>query len=187
MYYVGFSTATAVASLILFQGFNTTGATNTVSLLSGFAVTFLGVYLLNLSRQREPPLDQHGHSALEGGLMNPRLSLQGRMSLDGWNGDARVGPAPSPHGRRSSMYRNQTSTLFNAFEEQGEPGTESVGLRRLGEEDESEDDDDLLVDERTRLHKAAPPPLSAAKQSGSRSHSHSPLPSRPASTDIRIP
>lgn len=188
MYYVGFSTATAVASLILFQGFNTTDATNTVSLLTGFAVTFMGVHLLNLSRAPEPPLDHNTHSALEGGLLNPRLSLQGRMSLDGWApGDTRIGPAPSPragHGRRSSLYRNQSSTLFNAFEEhdqQNGSAAESVGLQRLREEEES--DDDLDADEHTRLHKETP----MARQSGSRSHSHSPNPNRPAPADVRIP
>ncbi|KAH0834720.1 magnesium transporter [Lanmaoa asiatica] len=71
MYYVGFSTATIVASLILFQGFNTTDGTNTVTLLAGFIVTFLGVHLLNLSRKPDPP-KANGHSTLESGLMNPR-------------------------------------------------------------------------------------------------------------------
>ncbi|RXW15402.1 hypothetical protein EST38_g10448 [Candolleomyces aberdarensis] len=80
MYYVGFSTATLVASIILFQGFNTDDTANAVSLLTGFVVTFLGVHLLNLSRTPEPPIDHdHGppHSALEGRLMHPRPSLQG--------------------------------------------------------------------------------------------------------------
>jgi magnesium transporter len=180
MYYVGFSTATVVASLILFQGFNTTDASDTLSLLCGFIVTFLGVYLLNLSRKPEPPLDHNGHSALEGGLMNPRLSLQGRPSLEGWN-DAHIGPAPSPggHGRRSSLYRNQTTTLFNAFEEH-EPGApDSMGLQRLREEDESESDDEniLNADERTLLQKTSPKAL----QSGSRSHNNSPILTRPPS------
>ncbi|KAG5645493.1 hypothetical protein DXG03_005901 [Asterophora parasitica] len=184
MYFVGFSTCTATASLILFQGFNTTDATNTVSLLTGFAVTFMGVHLLNLSRQREPALGEH--STLEGGLMNPRLSLQGRMSLDGWNGDTRIGPAPSPrrHGRQNSLYRNQSTTLL--FDEHD---SDAVGLQRLREE---ESDDDIDVDERTRLKKGGgPPPLNghatSGRQSGSRSHSHSPIPSRATSaTDVRI-
>ena len=141
MYYVGFSSATIVASLILFQGFNTTDATSIMSLITGFIVTFLGVHLLNLSRVSDPPLDHpngqaHSHSALAGGLMNPRLSLQGRMSLDRWNG---VGNGPDRdidmhmdgirrpggrHGRQSSVYQSQTTTLFNAFEEEsdGDPG-----------------------------------------------------------------
>jgi len=177
MYYVGFSTATVVASLILFQGFNTSDTADTLSLLCGFAVTFLGVHLLNLSRAPEPPLDQNGHSALESGLMNPRLSLQGRMSLDGWN-DTRIGPAPSPrgHGRRSSLYRNQTTTLFSAFEEQQPAASDNVGLRQLREE-ESEDDDILNADERTPMQRASP----MARHSGSRSHSNSPIPNRPPS------
>ncbi|KAG6811284.1 hypothetical protein H0H92_008197 [Tricholoma furcatifolium] len=180
MYFVGFTSATITASLILFQGFNTSGATNTVSLLCGFAVTFTGVHLLNISRTTEPVLGEH--SALEGGLMNPRLSLQGRMSLDGWNGDARIGPAPAPrHSRQGSLYRNQT--LFNAFDEHEGAG-EAVGLQQLREED-SEDDDD--ADERTRLKSGLQQHQNGnGRHSGSRSHSHSPIPSRPASTEARI-
>jgi magnesium transporter len=148
MYYVGFSSCTIVSSLILFQGFNTTGWTNTASLLTGFAVTFIGVHLLNLSRQPEPPLRENGHSALESGFMNPRLSLQGRVSVDGWNGVA----DPRGDGRRSSLYRAQSATLFNAFEEDD---PDAVALDELHEEDEDE------VDERTRLHRAhATPPRS---------------------------
>ncbi len=115
MYYVGFSSCTIVSSLILFQGFNTTDAANTFSLLSGFIVTFLGVHLLNLSRIPDSPLDHpNGHSVLEGGVMNPRLSLQGRASLDGWSGSAQTGG--SRHGRQNSIYRSQTTNLFDSFE-----------------------------------------------------------------------
>lgn len=53
LYYVTFTTATLCASFILFEGFNTSDPVNTLSLLSGFLVTFTGVYLLNLSR-RDP-------------------------------------------------------------------------------------------------------------------------------------
>ncbi|KAI0828910.1 DUF803-domain-containing protein [Trametes gibbosa] len=53
MYYVGFSTATIVASIILFQGINTDDPANTLSLLAGFITTFLGVHLLELSRSAE--------------------------------------------------------------------------------------------------------------------------------------
>lgn len=200
MYYVGFSTSTIVASLILFQGFNTTNATNTVSLLCGFIVTFFGVHLLNISRTPEPPLDHNRHSALEGGLMNPRMSLQGRMSLDGWNGGG-AGDVPSGrHGRQSSLYRSQTTTLFNAFEEHDQPvvgnrtpGSEAVGLQLLREEDET--DDDMDMDERTHLRKkkrqqqrgggvngSARTPLSI-RTSGSRSHT--PVPDASLS-DVRI-
>lgn len=129
MYYVGFSSCTIVSSLILFQGFNTTDAANTFSLLSGFIVTFLGVHLLNISRIPESPLDHpNGHSTLEGGLMNPRLSLQGRASLDGWTGGPQTGGSSSRgtrHGRQSSLYRSQTTNLFNTFE--GSDGDVTLG------------------------------------------------------------
>ncbi|KAF7316459.1 hypothetical protein MIND_00164900 [Mycena indigotica] len=49
LYYVGFCTATIVASLILFKGFNTTSPANTISLLCGFIITFLGVHILNIA------------------------------------------------------------------------------------------------------------------------------------------
>lgn len=45
-----FTTCTLLASFILFRGFNTTDAVNTISLLCGFLIIFTGVYLLNLSR-----------------------------------------------------------------------------------------------------------------------------------------
>ena len=50
LYYVTFTTCTLIASFLLFRGFNTTSAVNTISLLCGFLVIFSGVYLLNLSR-----------------------------------------------------------------------------------------------------------------------------------------
>ncbi|KAJ6612966.1 magnesium transporter NIPA-domain-containing protein [Mycena sp. CBHHK59/15] len=49
IYYVGFCTATTIASLILFKGLNTTSVTDTLSLLTGFVVTFLGVHILYLA------------------------------------------------------------------------------------------------------------------------------------------
>ena len=59
LYYVTFTTATLTASFILFGGFNTTDAVNTISLLCGFLIIFTGVYLLNLSRD-----DPEGHQLL---------------------------------------------------------------------------------------------------------------------------
>ncbi|OJT08303.1 hypothetical protein TRAPUB_842 [Trametes pubescens] len=184
MYYVGFSTATIVASVILFQGFNTTDPANSISLLAGFITTFLGVHLLEISRKPDPaaePLPHH--SALTAGLMNPRLSISGRMSIDGWNGAAGtpIGgshhgvPFSPAHGRRSSLYRNQTQTLFSAFEDDGyEYGDadggggmgphHGVGLNTLHE---GAEDDELEADERTHLR-------SGERRHGSRSHSGSP-------------
>jgi len=142
MYYVGFSTATIVASLILFQGFNTSDYVNILSLLAGFVVTFLGVHLLNLSRASVPPGDNTiNHTVFEGGLMNPRVSVSGRLSNDSaWSGHGL--PYSAGHGRRSSLYRSQDAQLYHAFEED----SGGMGLELLREEDE-----DDASDERTRL------------------------------------
>lgn len=88
LYYVTFTTATLCASFILFQGFNTTDAVNTISLLSGFLVIFTGVYLLNLSRG-----DPEGRRLLNGNQndgvptdgiasLQTRLSMQARRSVE---------------------------------------------------------------------------------------------------------
>lgn len=90
LYYVTFTTATLCASFILFRGFNTADAVNTLSLLCGFLIIFTGVYLLNLSRG-----DPNGHRLLNGkapeedgiptdGLASfqTRRSMQGRRSQD---------------------------------------------------------------------------------------------------------
>ncbi|KAJ9118142.1 hypothetical protein QFC22_004045 [Naganishia vaughanmartiniae] len=145
IYYVFFSTSTIIASAILFQGFNTTSGSDSVSLLCGFLVIFMGVYLLNISRQPEV---KH-HSAIESGIINPRMSMSGRPSMDAastplWGGASASynsdGLHEQEHGRRSHTFRQQNSTLFNAFEEE-----ESVGLRPLREdfEEDEEDSDDV--------------------------------------------
>lgn len=206
MYYVGFSSATAVASLILFQGFHATHATDAVSLLCGFTVTFLGVHLLNLSRRTDSTADRAGHSALDGGLLNPHLNISGRMSLDGWNGvaeaSAAVPPARRGHarGNSGSRFGNPSTTLFNAYEEGLEPtpAPESVVLHSLNEEESEEEESEeevTDVDERTQLRKPPGPNSShpqqnsfnhsrnnlhnhhqSQRQSAPRSHSSSPLP-----------
>jgi hypothetical protein len=221
MYYVGFSSATIVASLILFQGFNTTDATSIMSLITGFIVTFLGVHLLNLSRVSDPPLDHpngeaHAHSTLAGGLMNPRLSLQGRMSLDGWNGvdqdiDMHMDGIRRPggrHGRQSSVYQSQTTTLFNAFEESdGDPGmlppnshprqhrkhSSSTDLHQLRELEElgdgDEDEEGVNADRRALLKRGKPRQQHHQQQlrqpRPTTNNSHSPV-SDSSLTDVRI-
>lgn len=72
IYYVFFSTSTIFASLILFQGMGTTGAADSVSLICGFLVIFMGVYLLNLSREPDAP---HHRGGLEAGLMSESYSI----------------------------------------------------------------------------------------------------------------
>jgi hypothetical protein len=145
MYYVGFSSAVIVASLILFQGFNTTDGMYTVSLLLGFVVTFLGVHLLNLSRIPElPPLspDNPRHTALETGLFHPRMSISGRMSADGWPMSA--GPYTPSHAHRGSFssvhhpdHRHQSVSSYS--------GEEVLQLERLKEEEEEEDADETTT------------------------------------------
>lgn len=157
LYFVFFTTSTIVASLILFQGFNTQNATNTISCLVGFTITFLGVHLLTVSRKSDPPRQSHEHhSSLETGLMNPRMSLQGRASLE-WDGGLGVGTPKSArgHARMNSWNRSGgggagSTTLFNAFE--GEDPYEGHELHGVREESESEEDSDREdTNERTLL------------------------------------
>ncbi|KAJ7222072.1 magnesium transporter NIPA-domain-containing protein [Mycena haematopus] len=122
------------------------------------------------------------------------VQLEGRLSLDGWHGIRRDSlsmglPSPRGHGRRTSLYRTPTSTLFNAFS--SDPaGGENVGLQRL-EEDEDEWNED--ADERTALRTPGPrmgrSPIQGHTPSRSLGHTptrpvHSLSP--PALGDIRI-
>lgn len=50
LYYVTFTTSTLTASFILNHGFNTSSTPNMISLLSGFLLNFMGVYLLMMSK-----------------------------------------------------------------------------------------------------------------------------------------
>ena len=128
LYYVTFTTATLVASFILFRGFNTTDAVNTLSLLSGFLVIFTGVYLLNLSRE-----DPNGHKMLNGHVVDgvptdgltglqTRRSMQTRRSVDA--GRASTGSAGYGRGERG--------VLMHSFEES------NVGLEDLTEDSEED-------------------------------------------------
>lgn len=85
------------------------------------------------------------------------------------------------HGRRSSLYRSQTSTLFNAFEsDEDSMRHEHVGLHQLREDDEYDEDhdeEDEDADEMTRL-RTVPERQVDPRRSGSRSHSNSPHPPR---------
>lgn len=132
LYYVTFTTATLCASFILFRGFNTTDAVNTISLLSGFLVIFTGVYLLNLSRG-----DPDGRKLLNGHVsdgvptegitgLQTRRSMQTRRS--GEAGRASIGSAG--FGRSG-----ERGVLMHSFEE------ENVGLGDLTED--SEEDHEL--------------------------------------------
>jgi hypothetical protein len=129
---------------------------NTVSLLVGFIIIFIGMHLLELSRK--PAVT--GHNALEHGVLNPRLSFQGRSSIDGWSAAA-VTSSPGlqfGHARRSSR------TLFDAFDDAPNGSAHALGLHSLREED-AEDDELEAATERTRLR---------AEERRSRSHTSSP-------------
>lgn len=133
LYYVTFTTATLCASFILFKGFNTTDAVNTISLLCGFLIIFSGVYLLNLSRY-----DPDGRAMLnklgEDGVptdgiasYQTRLSIQSRGSLDPHRRSL-SGQFINGHSDREGLMRsydaeNQTYGLADLAEESdGEPG-----------------------------------------------------------------
>ncbi|KAI9026890.1 magnesium transporter NIPA-domain-containing protein [Hyaloraphidium curvatum] len=53
VYYVLFTTATIVASVILFQGFNDATTVQVISVFCGFITIFVGVFLLNTSRYHQ--------------------------------------------------------------------------------------------------------------------------------------
>ncbi|KAI0480536.1 DUF803-domain-containing protein [Xylariaceae sp. FL0804] len=124
LYYVTFTTATLCASFILFAGFNTTDTVNTLSLLSGFLVTFTGVYLLNLSRR-----DPNGMRMLAGdgsdvtgtdmiSSVQTRLSMQARRSTD-------------PRSSIGSRGHSDREGLMRAYDEEEAAG--DFGLRNLAE------------------------------------------------------
>lgn len=131
LYYVTFTTATLCASFILFKGFNTTDAVNTISLLCGFLVIFAGVYLLNLSRY-----DPDGRNMLntkfedEGLPTDPIASYQTRRSMQ-----SRRSRSPSSiaflngHGDREG--------LIHSYDVEN---SSAMGLADLAEESDSDVD-----------------------------------------------
>lgn len=52
LYYVTFTTATLTASFILYRNFDESDAKDSISLVCGFIIIFMGVYILNLSRKK---------------------------------------------------------------------------------------------------------------------------------------
>ena len=110
-------TATIAASLILFQGFNTTSGTTTLLLLVGFIVMFLGVHLLDFSRKAQDVAWD------ETGTVDPRRSM-GCMNTDGsWHASGGVGDSES-------------ATLFGTYV--GDVVDAGFPLTRLGTHAEDE-------------------------------------------------
>ncbi|KAL2888090.1 Magnesium transporter NIPA2 [Ceratocystis lukuohia] len=131
LYYVTFTTATLVASFILFRGFNTTDAVNTLSLLCGFLITFTGVYLLNISNSN--PNGQgprNGNYDITGTDMVS--SIQTRLSMQSRRSSMHRMSIGSQHGDRRSLIR--------AFDEEEAAGF-SFGRGR-GDDDDDDDNDD---------------------------------------------
>ncbi|TIA94376.1 hypothetical protein E3P81_00132 [Wallemia ichthyophaga] len=128
IYYVMFSTATILASFILFQGFYETPTRDIVSIVAGFLTIFAGVYLLNKSRQMD-----------EAALVNeenvrgadPRHSISGRISSAGAGGTMLDAP-----------YRVQSD-----YDQYELPNHETQALNSLPEREESDDDDAEAVDQ----------------------------------------
>ncbi|KAJ7696304.1 magnesium transporter NIPA-domain-containing protein [Mycena rosella] len=133
IYYVGFCTATIVASLILFKGLNTTSVTDTLSLVTGFVVTFLGVHILNLAMLDPDSLAD----SLAVPDSAPALPLDGGSP---WTQHARVPGHTTGHARRASLTGLRTP-LFGAFPREGTIGLGSGDVRlELLEEEEEENE-----------------------------------------------
>lgn len=133
LYYVTFTTATILASFILFRGFNTTGAVNTISLLCGFLIIFTGVYLLNLSRN-DPDGNQMLSQKEENGVptdglagIQTRHSMQLRRSVDGGHHRQRSSGSISYH------QGGDRERLIHSYEDNGQ-----FGLDDLAEESDGE-------------------------------------------------
>ncbi|KAF7930948.1 uncharacterized protein EAE98_001749 [Botrytis deweyae] len=129
LYYVTFTTATLTASFILYGGFNTSDAVNTISLLCGFLVIFTGVYLLNVSRT-----DPEGNkmvSGTDGIATDPLSGLSTRRSMQ-----ARRSNDPHRMSMGSNGYgRGDREGLIHAYDEEENAG---FGLADLA--DDSDDD-----------------------------------------------
>jgi hypothetical protein len=132
LYYVTFTTATLCASFILYGGFNTSDAVNTLSLLSGFLVIFTGVYLLNISRS-----DPDGHRMINGAnndgiatdiisSIQTRRSMQARRSLD---------PTRVSMGSNGYVRGSDREGLIHAYDEEENMGFGLADLSENSDED----------------------------------------------------
>lgn len=69
MYYVGFTTCTLSASIIFYQGLNTSDWTSIVSMICGFLLNFAGITLLTLSKTASSVSSKDG--GIESLVFNP--------------------------------------------------------------------------------------------------------------------
>lgn len=153
IYYVMFSSSTIFASLLLFKGLNTTGGVNTISLLCGFLTTFLGVYLLNLSRsipsgQNQVEHDSRhrrrvSHTLLETGMLNPRISISSdriQPGSDSFEDDPGSEDESYPlrnknarQGKDDQQQRNSISNYNHQYAAATGPDTDHSSARRSPE------------------------------------------------------
>ena len=117
-----------VASFILYGGFNTSDAVNTISLLTGFLVIFAGVYLLNISRgdpDGQRMMNGSPHDGIATDIISgiqTRRSMQARRSTD----PHRMSIGSSSYGRTGDR-----EGLIRAYDEEENTG---FGLTDLAED-----------------------------------------------------
>ena len=144
LYYVTFTTFTLCASFIMFRGFNTSDAVNTISLLCGFLVIFSGVYLLNLSREDPDGRmltggEGHGfEDAIPTDTMTAfgtRRSMQARGSISESGGHSRRHSwGSSVGGGRRSMGDREALMDGFALDDLAEDSDEELDQRKKDEE-----------------------------------------------------
>ncbi|KAI9226212.1 MAG: magnesium transporter [Piptocephalis tieghemiana] len=93
IYYVFFTTATIIASVTLFQGFNEASPVDIASLFCGFSTIFIGVFLLNSTR-----IDRRSSTVLS------RLSARSRRG-------SRIGVGSHSLGFPRVLVQNSSSPL----------------------------------------------------------------------------
>jgi len=147
LYYVSFTTFTLVASFLMFKGFNTSDAVNTISLLCGFLVTFSGVYLLNLSREDPDGRSLLGHAGpselhgeFEEGIPTDAMAVWGTRRSMQLRRSAEYGRGSGGHSRRHSWGSASAGGRRSLGDR--EALMDGFGLGDLAEEESDEYDDE---------------------------------------------
>ncbi|SCZ90648.1 BZ3500_MvSof-1268-A1-R1_Chr1-3g02123 [Microbotryum saponariae] len=141
-YFVGFSTSTLIASIILFHGLNTSGGKDTLSLLCGLYVISLGVYLLNLSRSENENssggltrLNRYSHSMLDNGILGRTSLASNRYSMnsevDG-----------NPDARKSTNFFRGGGAVVGGVEPMNHANDLHLPMEEFEEDFEEDDGDD---------------------------------------------
>ncbi|KAJ3300229.1 hypothetical protein HK104_003143 [Borealophlyctis nickersoniae] len=79
IYYVFFTTATIVASVILFKGFNDTDSRDIISMFCGFLTIFIGVF--QLTYHKSSSSSSGSSSSSNGGILDKGITTSRRSSL----------------------------------------------------------------------------------------------------------